>query len=88
MRNSKVSCGGWFCTSLLVYGGAHQLKHECSYPWLNMTTFGEREIYFLCVHTRTHTCTRSFLRVLTRDLRCVIVCFFTSIPFKSKTVAY
>jgi hypothetical protein len=26
MRNSKASCGCWFYTTLLVYGGAHQLK--------------------------------------------------------------
>jgi hypothetical protein len=26
MRNSKASCGYWFCTTLLVYGSAHQTK--------------------------------------------------------------
>jgi hypothetical protein len=58
-----------------------------------------RERDFLCVHTRTRTHIRAFLRVLTHDLwlatrdRDIVrqqttLCFATSIPFKSETVAY
>jgi hypothetical protein len=53
MRNSKASCGCWFCTTLLVYGGADQLKWESSSSCLNKTALGERKRFPMCTHTRT-----------------------------------
>jgi hypothetical protein len=59
MRNSKVFCGCWFCTTFLVYGGTHQLKLKCSCPWLYKTTLGEREISYVyacaCFHVTRDT---------------------------------